>query len=235
MPYKPTPRHSTALSILFAVVLFFFILTFSIGLPIYFRPFYYLHIHAMGLDDYSGYTITQIKNAYDAVLDYLTIPGRPFSTGVMAYSAQGQAHFADCKVLFDLNAAVLLTSTLLLVALSLLRRIGVLAPFRIRGRAASYYSGICAIVIPVVVGTLAALNFDTAFRVFHQIFFPGKDNWLFDPRTDEIIRVLPQEFFMDCAILIGVGLLAFSLKFILCERRRKGQAEQSVNDMGNPI
>ena len=216
-----TPYRSTLLSILFAVVLFFFILTFSIGLPIYVRPFYYAHVLVMGLDDYSGHTFAEVKEAYDAVLDYLTLPNRPFSTGVMIHSAEGAAHFADCKVLFDLNATVLLLSALALIVLLLLKRTGVLAPFRIRGRSASYYSGICAIVIPVVVGSLAAINFDTAFRIFHQIFFPGKDNWLFDPRTDEIIRVMPQEFFMDCAILIGVGLLAFSLLLILRERKAK--------------
>ena len=53
-----------------------------------------------------------------------------------------------------------------------------------------------------MVGGLAALDFDRAFVVFHSLFFPGKTNWLFDPRTDEIINILPQEFFMNCALLI---------------------------------
>ena len=57
-----------------------------------------------------------------------------------------------------------------------------------------------------MVGALAALDFDRAFVAFHALFFPGKDNWLFDPAQDQIINILPQEFFRSCAILI-LGLL----------------------------
>ena len=57
-----------------------------------------------------------------------------------------------------------------------------------------------------VIGGLAALDFDRAFVVFHSLFFPGKSNWIFDWRVDEIILVLPQVVFRNYAILI-VGLL----------------------------
>ena len=103
-------QKQTWLSLLFAVALFCFIVTVSIGLPIYFRPFYYAHITPMHLPELSGFTKAEIKAAYNEVLDYLTLPGKPFGTGVMAHSAEGAAHFADCKVLFDLNAGVLLGS-----------------------------------------------------------------------------------------------------------------------------
>ena len=69
-----------------------------------------------------------------------------------------------------------------------------------------------------VVGGLAALDFNAAFKVFHAIFFPGKDNWLFNSRTDAIINAMPQDFFMNCAMLIlgsvvvcSVGLLVYGL------------------------
>ena len=47
-----------------------------------------------------------------------------------------------------------------------------------------------------------------------MIFFPGKDNWLFNPSTDQIIRVMPQEFFRNCAILIGASLLIITITSI---------------------
>jgi integral membrane protein (TIGR01906 family) len=86
---------------------------------------------------------------------------------------------------------------------------------------ATFFAGAGALVVPLVVGGLAALDFDRAFVIFHHIFFPGKDNWMFDPRTDAIILVLPQQFFMNCAILIGVGLVTFSLILMWLGRRRK--------------
>lgn len=91
------------LCVLVSAAVFLCILTASIGLPIYFRPFYYAHIEAMDLPGVSGYDKQQIRDAYDGVLDYLTLPGREFSTGQIAHSPEGKAHFEDCKVLFDLN------------------------------------------------------------------------------------------------------------------------------------
>ena len=58
-----------------------------------------------------------------------------------------------------------------------------------------------------VIAILAASDFDAAFVIFHKIFFPGKENWLFDYNTDEIIRVLPQVFFRNCAIAIVALIL----------------------------
>ena len=188
-----------------AVCLFFFVLTVSIGLPIYIRPFYYAHIEAMDLPEASGFTASEIREAYDEVLDYLTLPGKTFGTGVMNCSEAGEAHFVDCKVLFDLNAGVLIAAALSLTAMFFLRK--KLGPYRLGRHSSAFYAGISAVVLPLVLGGLAALDFDRAFVVFHRIFFPGKDNWLFDYYADEIIRVLPQEFFMHCGILIAAGVL----------------------------
>lgn len=210
-----------------AVSLFFFILTVSIGLPIYIRPFYYAHIEAMELPETSGFTAEEIREAYDEVLDYLTLPGKTFGTGVMECSAEGEAHFVDCKVLFDLNAGVLIASAVSLLALFFLRK--KLGPYRLGRRSAAFYAGISAVVLPLVLGGLAALDFDRAFVVFHRIFFPGKDNWVFDYFTDEIIRVLPQEFFMHCALLIAAGVLIQAVIILIWEvmRTKKSALEEN--------
>jgi len=57
--------------------------------------------------------------------------------------------------------------------------------------------------------------------IFHSIFFPGKTNWLFDWRTDPIILVLPQDFFMHCAMLIGGGLIIFSAGILIFDTFRE--------------
>ena len=213
------------ISLLFAVALFFFILTFSISLPIYCRPFYYAHIDSMNLSEESGFTKEEIIEAYDAVLDYLTIPDKEFSSGVMKYSPEGESHFADCKALFNLNATVLLSSAVCILILLILRKTGKTAPFLIGKHQASFYSALAAVLLPIIIGSIAALDFDKAFEVFHRIFFPGKTNWTFNPRTDEIIEILPQEFFMNCAILIGISILLFSGILILIDglRTRKNR------------
>ena len=204
---------SRILSAVFALALILFILTVSIGLPIYIRPFYYAHIGPMGLEAYTGLTAEQLREAYDGILDYLTLPNRPFSCGILPFSSEGEAHFADCRVLFDLNRNVLLMSGGILAVLLLLQR--KFGPYRLGKRHAAWWAGLLALIAPLVIGSLAALDFDRAFVIFHQIFFPGKSNWLFDWRTDPIILALPQEFFRNCAILIGAGLVIFSLSLLI--------------------
>ena len=207
------------LSVVCLICVFLFLLTVSIGLPIYIRPFYYAHIGAYDLEGLSGYTEEQIRQAYDEVLDYLTLPGKEFGTGVLPHSDEGKAHFEDCKVLFDLNAAILLGSGCVLTVLFVMRKKW--GGYRLGKHSAVFWATVLSLTAPILIGGLAAINFDRAFVIFHSIFFPGKTNWVFDWYRDPIIRVLPQDFFRNCAILIGVGLVTMAGGILIWECRKK--------------
>ena len=83
--------------------------------------------------------------------------------------------------------------------------------------------------------TLAAVistDFTKYFIIFHQIFFDN-DLWILDARTDLLINIVPEPFFMDTAARIailfgGCVLLIFSISlFLLLSRRRlKHQGDQ---------
>ena len=214
-------KDNKLISLIFGIALAVLIITFSIGLPIYVRPFYYWHIDALEMPEYTEWSREQIKDAYDDVLDYLTLPGHEFGTGELKYSEEGKAHFADCKVLFDLNRNALLISLATVVLLLILNKRGAIRLSRPGGLGVPFYSGVSVLITFVSVGLLASQNFDKAFTIFHKIFFPGKDNWMFDPRTDEIIWVMPQEFFMDCAILICLSIVLISITLICVEAAKK--------------
>lgn len=196
----------------FAVIL---IITFSIGLPIYIRPFYYAQIDSLNIEKYSGFDRETIIEAYDDVLDYLTIPGRDFGTGSLEYSENGKSHFVDCKGLFDLNIIAFLISLVGVVSLVILNKKGIFDLWRPFGMNILFSSGVYTLAGFAVIGGLAAIDFDNAFTVFHKIFFPGKENWLFDWYKDQIIRILPQDFFMNCAILILASVITLCLGCIL--------------------
>lgn len=196
----------------FAVIL---IITFSIGLPIYIRPFYYAQIDSLNIEKYSGFDRETIIEAYDDVLDYLTIPGRDFGTGSLEYSENGKSHFVDCKGLFDLNIIAFLISLVGVVSLVILNKKGIFDLWRPFGMNILFSSGVYTLAGFAVIGGLAAIDFDNAFTVFHKIFFPGKENWLFDWYKDEIIRILPQDFFMNCAILILASVITLCVGCIL--------------------
>ncbi len=205
-------RLLTAVLCIFVVLL---TITFSIALPIYIRPFYYAHIDAYNLEELSGKSEEQIKEAYDEVLDYLTLPNKEFGTGEFAYSDAGKGHFEDCKFLFDLNAVVLLISVFGIIALLFLKKRKLFSPLRPFGCHFSLTCGVGTLGLFAIVGGLAALDFDKAFEVFHKIFFYGKGNWVFDSREDAIITVLPQEFFLNCGILIIASIIIISLILII--------------------
>ena len=207
------------LSVLCMICVCLFLLTVSIGLPIYIRPFYYAHIGAYDLEGLSGYSEAQIREAYDEVLDYLTLPGREFGTGELPHSPEGKAHFEDCKVLFDLNASILLISGAILAVLFFMRKRW--GAYRLGKHSALLWAAVLSLTAPMIIGILAAMDFDRAFVIFHSLFFPGKSNWIFDWYADPIIRVLPQEFFRNCAILIGVGLVAMAVGILVWDGKRK--------------
>lgn len=209
------------LSTIFGIAVFFLLITAAIALPIYLRFFYYIHINALNLPEETGKSYAEIKAAFDEVMNYLTLPNAKFGTGVFPYTEEGASHFADCKKLFTLNSSVLIVSaivTIILIVLGKSKKITILRP---AGLSPAFYSAVFAVILPLVIGLLAAIDFDKAFVIFHKIFFLGKTNWEFSPDGNAIITVLPQEFFRNCAILIGAGLIIFSASIIIYQLKKR--------------
>lgn len=220
-------------TILFGFALVLFILTFSIGLPIYGRFFYYIQIKTLGLEKISGFSYDVIKTAYDEVLDFCTLPWvNNFSAGELKFSSEGAAHFADCKVLFNLNFYVLLFSSLVMIIIYILKKCKVVELVKFKGHRVMFYSSIIALLLPIVIIILVLIvGFDKAFEVFHAMFFPGKSNWLFDSSKDQIILVMPQQFFMNCAIIVASGLILFAMTLIIIDIVLKSKDKKKVRKL----
>ncbi|MFI5261497.1 MAG: DUF1461 domain-containing protein [Candidatus Limnocylindrales bacterium] len=61
-------------------------------------------------------------------------------------------------------------------------------------------------VVLVVVGVFAAVAFDQAFTLFHEIFFPGGD-WSFDPATEHLVQLYPTPFWeLTAGVLVGASV-----------------------------
>lgn len=58
-------------------------------------------------------------------------------------------------------------------------------------------------ILVLFLGAVITMNFSECFVIFHEIFFDN-DLWIFDSRTDFMIRMLPEGFFYDMVIRIGV-------------------------------
>ncbi|MCT1989293.1 DUF1461 domain-containing protein, partial [Helcococcus kunzii] len=79
-----------------------------------------------------------------------------------------------------------------------------------------------------------SIDFSSAFVKFHKIFFDN-DLWLLDPKTDLMIRMLPEKYFLNISIriflsfisgvILSIVLLSFIIKFL---RRDKCLNTQEV-------
>ena len=143
-----------------------------------------------------------------------------FFRRVLPFSAEGASHFADVRGLFLLAVWVFVAAAGLLLTGAVVCRLRRQRLPRLGGRTPGFWAACGLGGLFLLIALLAALNFDRAFTVFHSIFFPGKDNWLFDPVADPVILILPEAFFRNCAIAIVTVLLTVCIVLVVTGRKR---------------
>lgn len=206
--------------VLIAVSAFLLVVSAAIAAPIVIRPFYYAQIKPLQLEQTTGYSQPVIREAYDDVMDYL-VYGKEFGTGELAYSEEGKSHFEDCRTLFVLDFWVLGFSAVVLCLAALWnRRLQKTARGTLRVRHLPvFWSAVLSFGFFAALAIWGAVSFDSLFTAFHTVFFSGKSNWLFDPTEDEIINILPESFFLNCAILIVALIFVLNALFLILDSR----------------
>lgn len=219
-------NHSTTITFIIMAILFS--ISFAILIPIIFRPFYYCSIKLLDIEGQCGYSYSEIKEAYDDVMNFIW-HGAEFKTGVFAYSEEGASHFKDCVPLFWLDLWVCIISFVYMMANFILVRFNILEFKKYKGLHPLFYSGAIIIVLVIIIGIIAMIDFYKVFEAFHKIFFPGKDNWEFDENVDEVVKILPENFFALCAAWIGAHVLIFDICGITYGIKTRKKGLGSVN------
>ncbi len=210
---------------LYSFFLAIFMISFAIAFVILFRPYYYLNIHLLQLEEKTGYTYDEIVEAYDDVMDYLVF-GEEFKTGSLKYSEDGKSHFEDCKWLFTFDFICLFISGAYILIISLLQKFNKLK-LEFKKFSPGIYSIIGTGSIFLILGIWGCLDFNSLFTVFHKVCFPGKDNWYFSPSQDQIINILPTELWINFCLLIVFIILLFIGLFIFIEFKRRKNMMQN--------
>lgn len=181
-----------------------FFISIGVILVINFRPLYEWDINFLDIEVSSGMTKDVIMENYNALIDYCS----PFFTGELAFptlaaSEAGLFHFKEVKDIFIMFYWLLPLTGIPLLGIVFYKKkkqdYGYLLP-----------SSLTCIILPIVVSLACMINFDKTFVIFHKLFF-NNDYWIFDPVTDPIIRLLPEEFFLHCAIFIVLIVILGSL------------------------
>lgn len=162
-------------------------------------------------------TITKadlLKN-FNVLMTYLTNPlSHTLAMPDFPSSASGLKHFGDVKHLFHLAQAVFI----LLAYPSWLfwKNSRAEKSLFLHQRAFTL-----AAILPIVIAVVGLLiGFDQFFTLFHEMLFPGDSSWLFNPATDPIIWVLPEEYFMHCFIIFFVTYEALMLSLLVIARKQ---------------
>jgi len=100
---------------------------------------------------------------------------------------------------FSSTCAILaVVSAFLLVLASRLNRGRMARPMR---------TGVAGLAIVVLaIGLVGAFAFDLAFEVFHRLFFAG-GTYTFDPRTDRLVQLFPEQFWFETSMAVGALIL----------------------------
>ncbi len=198
--------------ILTAMALTLCILSAAVVFTLNFRPLYYMDIHHFSLPENTGYPEEEIRENYDALIDYNSVFYRgELEFPTLTMSEEGRIHFVEVKRIFVFIQAILLP-------LSLIGSI--LGIFSLKKQKPVYLklTSVLTLALPALLGALIALNWDRFFVLFHKLFF-NNDYWIFDAATDPIILLLPDGFFMHCALMILALLLIASLACLVIYRK----------------
>lgn len=202
--------------ILIGIIFTLLLLSLGVVITINFRPLYYLDVKLLDIAQTSGYTREEILDNYNALIDYSS----PFYRDSLNFptlpaSPSGIQHFKEVKAIF--TAFYIIAGITLVIGAAIVSY---------KAKRRDYYylkvSSITAVILPAVVGLLIAADFDKAFVIFHKLFF-NNDYWIFDPETDPVIKILPDTFFLHCALLIIfiiiLGSAALYLAYRLLKKR----------------
>ncbi|MDY3747463.1 MAG: TIGR01906 family membrane protein [Lachnospiraceae bacterium] len=191
--------------IITSVTLMLFIISFSVTFTLNFRPLYYFDIGYLNIEGLSGLDADEIRENYDALIDYNAITGPDTLTfPTLDMSESGRIHFEEVKRIFITLEYMMLITALMSVILIIISIKKYKDCFFLK------LTAILTIVIPVILGLLISLNWSKAFVVFHHIFF-NNDYWIFSPETDPVINILPDTFFLHCAAMILILVIIGSM------------------------
>ena len=166
----------------------------------------------------TGYTSAQVHDVTGSILSDLVFGPPDFAAkvnGVVVLEPRERSHMVDVRTVLISLGLVALAATVLLAGLMVASR-GRRWFWRAVGTGASVLVGGV-----IVVGVAFALFFDQAFELFHEMFFPP-GSYMFDPRTDRLVQLFPDQFWSETSVAIAfvVLLLAF---LVVLEARQLGR------------
>lgn len=176
------------------------------------RPLYYFDISYLGIVENSGYNRSEILLNYNALINWcMPWVTSEFALPTFASSPKAIIHFEEVKRIFNVVFVTGIFSGILLFILSY-------RAIKNKNRQRFIVAGSVTLALPTFLGIYAALDFNRAFVFFHELVFRN-ELWIFDYKTDPVITILPEAYFMHCTFVILFILAIGAAGLFLLGRR----------------
>lgn len=155
---------------------------------------------------WTGFTAEQVRTATDALLADLVVGPPDFDVaidGAPVLNERERGHLRDVRGVFGGFALVALAGAAILI-------LGRRPLGAARWRSALRRGATWTVVGVVVAGIVAAVAFDTAFEIFHRLFFAG-GSYVFDPRTERLVQLFPNQFWVESTVAAGAIMALLAL------------------------
>lgn len=176
---------------------------------------YKLSINIFNIVEKTNVSKENLIEDYNRVINYIRNPFiNDFSFNNFKMSAEGKFHFYEVKEIIIGIEILFIILLILGIIFFLLNKRNVMK-FPIESFKYTFN-----VTIGIFLGLLAAIysDFNSVFNKFHSIFF-NNDYWIFDPDKDPIIKALPEEYFMLCAVIIIFLTVLFTFGFKIIYRK----------------
>lgn len=153
-------------------------------------------------------TLDNLLNVTDEMMDYLVDKRETLDivtevNGIERafFNTKEEMHMEDVKDLFTM-ARILRKGAVVTTVLSAAVLIWLKKGWQFIVSRAFQVCAVLLLSIVIGLGMFIATDFNKYFNLFHEIFFTN-DLWLLDPKTDLLINIVPEPFFVDVSVRIA--------------------------------
>ncbi|MGL4992476.1 MAG: TIGR01906 family membrane protein [Sarcina sp.] len=149
---------------------------------------------------------------YQKIISYIRNPLiKTLNFDNFTLSSNGQVHFSEVKIIFFSLCILAFLITLffsiyLIYKMFFYDKTKLYATAKTNITLCAKYLNVLTTLFVLILISLISFNFTKYFNYMHEILF-NNTYWIFNYQTDSIINILPQEFFMFCAIVILILLV----------------------------
>ena len=176
---------------------------------------------------WTGFAPDELSRVTNEILVDLVIGPPAFDVeldGQPVLVEREREHMRDVRNVFaGFALAAVIGVVVLLVAYLVARALGVRSLAAFWRRQAT--SGKAILVVTAVGGLMSLIFFDAAFELFHRLFFPA-GTYLFDPGTDRLVQLFPQQFWVETTIGVGIVVIVLSIVLTVQASRRAARLDR---------